>query len=173
VNGSLDRLGAEQLPGVWHCHQPALPRDAESLGEVLRCPDPLVVGQTEPDDAAVGEPYGKARLRLGFPRRSGAVRRDDEPNPDTRHLLRFRSAGAEHLHRRDEVAEPGGVTARRDLQLQPTRAVGRLVLRNLAKQPLDVGLGAQHAAGQVIEPLEPRPAQHAPVVCVILDQPLR
>ena len=57
-----------------------------------------------------------------------------------------------------DPAEPGGVPARVDLDLQPAAAVGDVVLGRLAHQPAHVVLGAQHRPGDVVEPLEAEPA---------------
>ena len=57
-----------------------------------------------------------------------------------------------------DPAEPGGVPAGVDLDLQPAAAVAHVVLGRLQHQPADVGLGPQHRPGHVVEPLEPEPA---------------
>jgi len=59
---------------------------------------------------------------------------------------------------RGDPAEPGGVPARVDLDLQPPRTVVLVILRGLTHQPAYVVLGAQHRARDVVEPLEPEPA---------------
>ncbi len=59
---------------------------------------------------------------------------------------------------RRDPAEPGGVPARVDLDLQPPAAVVDVVLGGLQHQPAYVGLGPQHRPGHVVEPLEAEPA---------------
>jgi hypothetical protein len=89
-----------------------------------------------------------------------AVRRDDEPDADTGREARVGRGveyGVDHFV---QSAELGGVAGRVDLQLDPTRALCRLVGAHLGDHARDDGRAVDLSSGRVVQMLElrPRPA---------------
>ncbi len=132
--------------------------DPECVCERLgRCP-PLVVGQTEADDATVGEADGQPGQRPRFELDAGPVGRDDHANA---HAVRPGGGGdrvEDELGERGQSAERRRVPGRVDLDLEPPGPLGRFVGDRFVEQPADVGRPAEHAPGDVVEPLKPEPA---------------
>ncbi len=85
----------------------------------------LVVGEPEADDPPARVLRRQASQRAGVERVAGAVGRDQHPDAQPR-LARALGRGVEHqVGERGRPAEPGGVPAGVDLDLQPAAAVAR------------------------------------------------
>ena len=89
---------------------------------------------------------------------AGAVGGDDHRDADAGALGSVADRVEHQVGERGDAAEPCGVPARVDLDLQPPAAVGDVVLGGLTDQASYVVLGAEHRPRDVVEPLEPEPA---------------
>ena len=150
--------GAAQLAPVRHQQQPGPLGDREGRREVLGAPTPLVVGEPEAHDPAPGVLPGQPRQRAGVERVPGAVGRDHDRDAEAGVALGLRDRVEHQVGEGGDPAEPRGVPARVDLDLQPPAAVAHVVLGRLAHQPSHVVGRAQHRARHVVQPLEPEPA---------------
>ena len=160
LQGGLDRRRAEQLPGVGDQGQPGVPGDLEGAGELLGHPAPLVVAQPEAHDLA-GPFAGILRRQAG--QRPGV---EGVPDPARRHDDRHLGPSArrggpglvEHdLDRRGDAADEGRVGGGVDLDLEPARPLGGVVLGRLAHDAAHVRLVADTGPRGVIEALEAEP----------------
>ncbi len=158
VQAVAHRLGAGQLAAVRGGQQAALAGDGEGPVEVAGHPAPFVVGQAEAHHALVGVAHGEPGQHPGVHRRLHPVRRHQHPDPDAGGLGGLPHGVQDQLQGGDQPAQHRRVGGRVDLDLQPARAVGHLVLGGLPDQPADVLLVAQHRARGVVQPLEPEPA---------------
>ncbi len=115
------------------CGRPARTRPVAPRRSSLLSPNPIT-----PRPAYCAASRASVRASSGCLVRLAAMM-TPMPTPGRGAGLRRR---VEHeFHGGGEPAEPGRVAGRVDLDFQPARAVGRLVLRGLAQQPADVGLG--------------------------------
>ena len=157
VEAHPDVVRAAQLAAVRHQPQPGPVGDPERRRELRGAPAPLVVGQPEADHAAAGvlrrQPGQGARVE----RVPGPVRGDHDGHAEPGVARGVRHRVEHQVGEGGDPAEPGGVPARVDLDLQPPAAVADVVLGGLPHQPAYVVLGAQHRAGHVVEPLEAEP----------------
>src|SRR5204862_7096757 len=108
--------------------------------------------------ASVDVLAGQARKWPRVERGPGAVRRDDDRDAEAGALARVAHRVEHQVRERGDPAEPAAVAARVDLDLQPSAAVGDVVLRGLTDQPTYVVLGAEHRPRDVIQALEAEPA---------------
>ena len=130
--------GPASSPPCGTASSPALAAIRNAGREVRDVAAALVVAQPEADHAAAGVRGGQPGQRAGLQRVLGAVGRDDDPDPDAGRPGRPRGRVEHQLQHRRQAAEPAGVARRVDLELQPARALGLLVLRGLGEQPADV-----------------------------------
>jgi hypothetical protein len=160
VQGVPHVVRAEQLAAVRQARQAGPRRDPEGGCEVRRVTAPLVVGQSETDHlarAVAGIPGGQPCQRPGVEGVADPARGDDH-----RDLAGGGSAGlaggVQHdLQSGGEAAHERRVRGGVDLQLQPARPFGGVVLSRLEHQPAHV-VGVPHAGpGRVVEPLEAEP----------------
>ena len=129
--------------------QPGAPGDLEGRGEVVGAPAPLVVGQPEADHARrrrrTGRPAGPGCARpagagSGWPRRP-------PPTPMPVAAEASRAASSTSSSDGGDAAEERRVRRRVDLDLQPARPLGGVVLGRLAHQPAHVVLVAHAPTG--------------------------
>ncbi len=158
VEAGADVFGPAQLAAVRREHQPCALGDPERRREVGGAAPALVVGQSEPDDAAVGVLRGEPRQGPGVEGVPGAVGGDDHRHPEAGPRAGVPDRVQHQVGERGDPVEPGGVPARVDLDLQPPAAVADVVLGRLEHQAAYVALGAEHRPGHVVQPLEPEPA---------------
>ena len=158
VQALADVLGAAQLAAVRHQQQPGALGDPERAGEVARAAAPLVVGQPEADDAATGVLPGEPGERARVERVAGAVGRDHDRDAEPGALGGVADAVEHQVGELGDPAEPGGVAAGVDLDLQPPPAVAHVVLGRLEHETAYVVGRAQHRARHVVEALEAEPA---------------
>ncbi len=149
---------AHQFATVRIGEQPGPVGDPERALEVVRPAAPLVVGQPEPDHPAPRVAAREPGQRLGVQRMARPVRCDDHTDADPGGRGGLPDRVQDQFHGRSQPAEPVRVAGRVHLDLQPARALGRLVLGGLAHQPPQVVLGPQHRTRDVVQPLEPEPA---------------
>ena len=155
-------VGAEQLTAVRDEPQPGPGGDVEGLREVAGVPPSLVVGEPEAEDPArAGQPCGEPRQGAGLERVPGATRGHEHADPGGAGRLRGRvhrrGLVEDDLHRRGDAADEGGIRARVDLDLQPSRALRGVVGRGLADHSTHGLLAAHDVPGGVVEPLEAEP----------------
>ena len=151
-------LGAAQLAPVRDQPQPGPLGDPERAREVGGRAASLVVGEPEADHPAAGVLAGEPGQRARVQRMPGAVGGDDDRHRQPGLLGRGADRVEDQVGERRDPAEPGGVPARVDLDLQPSAAVVDVVLGGLQHEPAYVALGPQHRPGHVVEPLEAEPA---------------
>src|SRR5947209_5407116 len=108
-----------------------------------------------PRDASRSSTSTSSAARTPWPSRRG---------PDPRRPFCIRNGRAEDLGGGDDITEPGRVATGGHLQLQPAGTLGGLVLGPLPNQPIDVRRRSQNPARQVVEALEPWPAEDLPLV---------
>ena len=155
------RRRPEQLAAVGDERESAVPGDLERRREVRQRPSPLVVREAEPDHGAravTGIPDGEAREGAGVEGVPDPAGRDDDTDPRPGRPGGLRRLVEDDLEGGGDATDVRGVRRRLDLQLEPPRALGGVVLGRLTHDPAQVGLPADAGPGQVVEPLEPEPA---------------
>ena len=157
VQAGTDAGRARQLAAVRDRAQPCPRGDPEGRPELGDRAAPLVAAEPEAGDPATGVRSGQPGQRARFQRMLGPVGRDDDRHPDPGGSLR-RACRIQHkLEHRRQAAEPRCVAGRVDLQLQPARSLGLVVLCRLQQQPVHVSRSADNRPGDVVQPLEAEP----------------
>ena len=141
-------LGAAQLAAVRHEQQPGPLGDPERAARSRRSSRAARRwrGRSRPRRGRRTAPASRARVRASSGCRVRlAAMTTAIPSPVCSRRVAHRVE--DQVGERGDPAEPGGVPARVDLDLQPPAAVAHVVLGGLAHQPAYVVLGAQHATG--------------------------
>ena len=152
-------LGPEQLAAVRDQQQPGPLGDRERRREVARCCRAARrwTARSRPRRGRRTAPASRARVRAssGCRVRLAAI---TTAMPEAGVARGLADRVEDQVGERGDPAEPGGVPAGVDLDLQPPAAVAHVVLGGLPHQPAYVVLGAQHRPRHVVEPLEAEPA---------------
>ena len=157
---------AQQLPAVRYESESGAVGDAEGVLEFRGVSAAFIVREAEPEHlsrAVTSVRSGQARQRARLQRVTCAAARHDDTYPDAE--LSAGRAGLVHhdLQRGSDAADERGIARGVHLDLQPTRALGRVVCGRLAHDAPHVRLRAHARPRRVVESLKPEPPALADV----------
>ncbi len=158
VEAGPDALRPAELATMRRREQAGPPGQLERPREAQRITPALVVGQPEPDDPPACVLGGQPRERSGVQRVPGPVGGDDQGDLDPGPCSGVASGVDDQVRERRDAAEPRRESTGVDLDLEPARALGSIVLGRLEDQPPYVLLGPEHGSSDVVQPLEAEPS---------------